>query len=477
MKINSLKNLLDLKIEDIDDSVIQSGLELFGNVHETECKFAIMRILTSVLMSGKMCSDDTIIKYNQGCELYLKHVCRLIRRPTIKDWDKFAIENSVYILYTCKFYCSYQEPNDEMQNIIFKIMTNLAYKDIINKYFVDYAFSCYKEVNEGVRVNIVYFLQNVYLDDDWIDDDEFIEKYRECITHFIRTYYIIHPYLSMELLTDARMLFPINREWIDLILSLTEQNVENYETFEKCIIYLNSISNSWMMDYIVQSPIVKMIVNKALNTNDDTIIYLLTNMFLTFTSSEETEVPCEFYYKYIFHRMIVQEKMLDVYPRHILFSLSNIVCTNTNIKFINVNDILSYITYVIRNYNEIECALDTDIYYLIENLRVLISFKEILAHKEFMDAYAMWIQYNGNIKIYRITRMMFHYIAYNPEFHYLYKSTLSEKVLELANKSYMYKRLVNRYMNFTLEQKCAKLLHKMGKIDDNDLEVLDITIY
>ena len=56
MKITSLKSLLDLRLEEFDNNVIQSGLELFKNVTESECKHGVFQILTSALMNikGKM---------------------------------------------------------------------------------------------------------------------------------------------------------------------------------------------------------------------------------------------------------------------------------------------------------------------------------------------------------------------------------------------------------------------------------------
>lgn len=478
MDINSLKSLLDYKIEDIDDNVIESGIKLFKNVKEQACQYDIMRVLTNILMSGKKCSDGTLDKYDECCQIYLRNTCRLIRRPKIQEWDNVVIENAKYILYNSKLYISRFDTLDEnMYTTIFKIMTNLAFKDIIDEYFVYYAFNCYNEIeNESLRVNVVYFLQNVYLDDNWINNEKFTEKYTKCIQHFIHKYYIIHPLLSMELLNDAKILFPQNREWIDLILSLMEQNAENYEIFEKCVIYLNNISNVDMMKYIVESTIVKMIINKVINTGDDTITFLLTKMLVNFTSCVDTEVPCEFYYKYIFNRLIIQEKLIDIYPKYILFGLSNIVCEKVNFDFININDVLSYVANTIIFYNDCQ-ELCIDIYHIINNLKdVLSSFKEIISHKKFMDTYAGWM-YMDDIKLCRVTRMMFHYIAYNEECHYMYKSLLSERVMELSKDSHIYKRIVNKYMNFSLEQKCAKLLYKMGKIDSNDLEALDVTIY
>lgn len=474
MEINSLKSLLDYKLEDIDDHVIQSGLELFINVKEQECKYNIMQVITSVLMGGKICSDDTLKKYDKCCEIYLTDVCRLVRRTNIQEWDNFAVDNAKYILYNSKFHISRNLViSENMYIIIFRIMTNLAYKDIIDEYFVNCAFNCYdKTENETLMVNIMYFLQNVYLDDDWTENDEFTETYVQCIQHFIRKYYITYPLLCMELLSDGRVLFQLNTEWVDLILSLMEQNVEHYEIFEKCIVYFNYIRDENMMEYIVKSTIVKMIINKAINTSDDTILYLLTNMFVNFTSCVHTELPCEFYYKYIYNRM---KGNLDVYPKYMLFGLSNIVSVEVNTNFVNVNDVLSYVANVIKYYDDCQ-ELCADIYYLIDNLRNVSSFKEIVTHKQFMNTFAGWM-YIKNIKMYILTRMMFHYIAYNPEYHYLYKSLLSERVMELSRDSYMYKRIVNRYMNFSLEQKCAKLLYKMGKIDDDDLEALDVTIY
>lgn len=506
MEINSLKSLLDYKIEDIDDHVMKSALELFINVKEHECKYGIMHMLTGVLMSngsnggsngssigsigsigssgssgGEKYSSETMLKYYECCKIYLKNTCHLLRRSPIHEWDKFAIENGNYILYNAKLYISFSHERDKlderMYTTIFMIMTNLAFKDIIDDFFVNHALKWYyKTENEMLRLNIVYFLQNVYLDDDWIDNDEFTEQYTECMKHFINKYYILYPLLSMELLIDGRVLFPLSKHWVDLILSLMEQNVEHYEIFEKCVVYLNYINDTDLIEYILQRTAVKMIVNKAINTEDEAILYLLTNMFVTFTSCVDTEMPCEFYYKYIFHKMMVQEKLIKVYPKHVLFGLSNIVSETVNTLFINVNDVLSYVSNVIRYYDDCE-ELCVDIYYIIDNLRnVLSSFKEIISHANFIDAYARWM-YMGDIKIYRLTRIMFHYIAYNPEYHYLYKSILSERVMELSRDSYMYKRIVNRYMNFTLEQKCAKLLYKMGKIDVEDLEALDITIY
>ena len=483
MEINSLKSLLDCKIDDFDDQVMKSGLELFINVNEQECKYGIMQILTSVLMCGKEYSDETMEKYDECCEIYLTNACNLLRQSRIHEWDKFAVENGNYILYNTKLYIFRHsdedggEMDEKMYTKIAMIMTNLAFKDIIDEYFVYSVFKWYyKTETEILRLHIVYFLQNVYLDDDWIDNDEFTEQYVECIQDFIKKYYIQYPLLSMELLTDAKRLFCLNKDWVDLVLSLMEQNVEHYEIFKKCILYLNRINDKNLIEYIVENSVSKMIVNKAIHTEDDTIFYLLTSMFMNFTSCVDTEKPCEFYYKYVYHRMMNQEKMIEVYPKHVLFALSNIVCEKVNAEFINVKDILSYITNVIKHYDECE-ELCVEIYHIIENLRdMLSSFKEVVSNKEFMDAYAEWI-YMRNIKMYKLTRGMFHYIAYNPEYHYLYKSRLSERVMELSRDSYMYKRIVNRYMNFTLEQKCAKLLYKMGKIDTEDLEVLDVTIY
>jgi hypothetical protein len=477
--ISSLKSLLDYNIKDIDDNVIESSLEYFKNVKEEECKYGIIRVITSVLMSYKKCSDNVLNKYDECCEIYLKSVCSLLRQHKIHKWDDFAIANADCIIYNCKLYisrhCSSGQLDNDMCIAIFMIMTNLAYKDIIDGYFVYYGFILYNETdNEKLKVSIVYFLQNVYLDENWIDDDEFTDKYVECIQNFIRKYYINYPLLTMELLNDARILFPINTDWLDLILSLMEQNVEYYKVFERCVIYLNHIEDTLLLEYIVESTKAKMIINKAINTNDDYILYTMTNMFVNFTSCLETELPCEFYYNYIF-KYILNRNVIDVYPKYILFGLSNILCEKENYSYINVNNVLTYVANVIKEYDDCQ-ELCTEIYHILDNLRNALSFKEIIEHDVFMDAYARW-DYMTDIKIYRITRMMFHYIAYNEEYHYMYKSVLNNRVMELAKDSYMYRRLINRYMNFSLEQKCAQLLYKMGKIDDEDLEALDITIY
>jgi hypothetical protein len=165
-----------------------------------------------------------------------------------------------------------------------------------------------------------------------------------------------------------------------------------------------------------------------------------------------------------------------------LFALSNIFAIEDNFSFVNLDDVAYYLTCIMEKYEgDDSVTFYSDIYYIIQNLQTSGNLVHVLT-REFIYAHISFVNcmveddgdhedreelmYSTLVSIVKTMSQHEHLQ------HYLDKA-YGQTVLCLGQNQVE----IERYMNYTLQQQCALVLHRKNQISSEDLDALDIHLH
>lgn len=357
-----------------------------------------------------------------------------------------------YIFIVCSFYCYYDITDIRLINHGKKLIEKLP-----NEY--------------DLHREILLFFVNVY----YGNSNNLLSNYTKYAFDFICNCSNIYPRLVSKIFETLENVNTIPPEIFDISIQFLSENLQNKQIYSRMITFYRKRDDVYTLNYICNHSLTKKIIRDKFDNPIE--LYLITQLFSYFTSSTETDVPCEFYYKNIFLPILDKIDVICVNPRYILFSLSNILASACNYSFIDVEKICKYMYNIITIYKYLNRFLD-DIYYIVYNMADNNVLHVCMKDPKFIDTLVYWIR-NTMVEsyfFYYSVLCIFKTISKHDELYYLFDSKLGKNVLELAQ---MEPRLhpVMEYMNCTLQQKCGRILYKNNKISYKELEELGVTLY
>ncbi len=366
---------------------------------------------------------------------------------------------------------------------IFTILSNIAYEDIVYKEFVELAMHMYLEhvTFPDLDCEILYFLRNVYFDKVGITylSGDFLSTY---VINFVTRRADVYPELAAELLCNFTRFMNeeglVTKQLIDLALRIVDEYSDTDWAWNHIHVFFKHISDPKLLDYMVGQPLAKLLVENTF-ANEPENVFNLIRLFSSATTSNSTELPCQFFYTYIFEPF--QKKGMDVYPRYMLLALSNILATNVNLEFVNLDLVLNYVVDVLETYPT-SSDLYEDIFFVMDNMNHMGLIAALIHTPNFMDHFHTWISLVdcSHVKsefVYRSIAHIFRAIAQDESLLYHFDSDLGTEVRKLGHKSDEVYKTVCNTMHCTLQQKCALLCYNHNKISLDDLKALDVTIY
>ncbi len=384
-------------------------------------------------------------------------------------------------LYITKHqFCS---ENASVYSNIFTILSNVAYKDVVYKEFVEFAVEMYLDhvTSAILDYDIIHFLRNVYFDEVGTTylDEHFILT---CVINFITRRADVYPELAAELMgVFARFMKKeelVTKPLIDIALQVLEEYSYTEWAWESIHMFVKDIDDSELLEYMVDRPRTKLLAENTMWHRPEDASNLI-RLFCTATTSTETELPCQFFYKYIFEPF--QKTGLHVYPRNMLLALSNILTSTDNLEFVDMDSVIKYVVDVLEMYPT-SSDLYEDIFFVITNINRVGRLTDLVRNEDFMDHFRTWVSHvdysHTKAKfVYKSIAHIFRAVSQNESLWYYFDSELGADVRRLADVSDEVRKTVRGSMHCTLQQKCALMLYHQNKIGLDDLKVLDVTIY
>jgi hypothetical protein len=267
---------------------------------------------------------------------------------------------------------------------------------------------------------------------------------------------------------------------LDISLTILSDNLENQGSSginNDIYSFYSTLNEPEDVDYICNHPITRRMVRDVIQTRGVHLEFIFKLMSM-FTEKPSTEVPCEFYYKHIFTPLLKNQD----YPKSNLFALSNIFAIEDNFSFVNLDDVAYYLTCIMEKYEgDDSVTFYSDIYYIIQNLQTSGNLVHVLT-REFIYAHISFVNcmveddgdhedreelmYSTLVSIVKTMSQHEHLQ------HYLDKA-YGQTVLCLGQNQVE----IERYMNYTLQQQCALVLHRKNQISSEDLDALDIHLH
>lgn len=366
---------------------------------------------------------------------------------------------------------------------IFTIMTNIAYENVIYKEFVELAMHMYLEhvAFPELDCEILYFLRNVYFDEVGIAylSGDFLSTY---VINFVTRRADVYPELAAELLGNFTRFMNeeglVTKQLIDLALRIVEEYSDTDWAWNHIHVFFKYISDFQLLDYMVAHPLAKLLAENTIAHESDNVFNLI-RLFSSATTSNSTELPCQFFYTSIFAPF--HKKGMDVYPRYMLLALSNILASNVNMEFVDIELVIQYVVDVLEMYPT-STDLYEDIFFVMDNMNHMGLVAALVHNAEFMDHFHTWISHVdcSHVKaefLYRSIAHIFRAIAQDESLWYHFDLELGTEVRRLGHRSNEVYKTVCNSMNCTLQQKCALVLVQHNKISLDDLKALDVTIY
>lgn len=407
-------------------------------------------------------------RYIHDWDLHLK-----LKRGYIEDTSEVNILLQMLQLYI-KINPEYNVDTMNTYHKLFDVCSNLSFNNIHDYKLIDVARTMYFKYPDAsqLHIEIIFFLSNVYIDDNV---NVFVPDYDKYANHFITTYESVYDDTIMDILEYYKP-----NEFVpsvlDVAMQLLRDNLENTNNHNRILRFYRYISNDKdSIEYICNHSITKRMIRHSIQIGMH--VFFLSRIFSYFTSHKDTELPCEFYY----NQFIVPFERVQIYPSHTLFSLTNILAVQENYSFIDITTITKFLTWCFSNYND-DSRLYTDLYHTIFNLYEGRHLHYILHDSEFVNALKSWmyeIEYANGDKndAYDIIKYICKTISQHDELQYLFNTEFTGVVLALAHKTCVLHDTVERYLNCTLQQKCALLLYKKNMIKSDELAELDIHIH
>lgn len=427
------------------------------------------------------CDDEfrQILLDNGFCKCLPRYICDWdihlkLKRGYIGDTSEVNILQQMLQLYI-KTNPEYNVDTMNTYHNLFGVCSNLSFNNIHDYKLIDAARTMYFKYPDASQLHneIIFFLSNAYIDDDV---NIFVPDYNRYANHFITEYIGVYDDIIMDTLEYYKP-----NEFIpsvlDVAIQLLHENLDNTNNYNRILNFYRFVSNDKdSIEYICNHSITKRMIHNSIQTGMH--VYLLSRIFSYFTSHKDTELPCEFYY----NQFIVPFERLQIYPSHTLFSLSNILAIQDNYSFIDITIITKYLSWCFYRYND-DSRLYTNLYYTIFNLYEARYLHYILHDFEFMNALKSWmyeIEYTNDIDdkndAYDIIKYICKTISQYDELQYLFKTEFTGIVLAITRDVHILYN-IERYLNCTLEQKCALILYKKNMIKMDELDELGVHIH
>lgn len=408
----------------------------------------------------------------------------------IHDWDSCLKDKRGYIdndknevNIACEMFKLYIQCNPEYNvdtmdtyHALFSTCSNLSFNDVNDSVLTNCAREMYWKYLDAPQLHneIIFFLSNVYLDKE---ADVLIPDFNKYANHFITTYNSVYDDLIIDVL-EIYKLDEFVPSVLDVAIQLLNDNLDNRKNYNCIVKFFRTIAEEKeSAEYICNHSITKGMIRHSIQTGMHT--YLLTQVYSYFTSHQETEVPCEFFY----NEFIIPSEHRQIYPNYTLFSLSNILAVKDNFAFVDMNIITKFLRACFYRYKD-DSKLYTNLYYVIINLYDSGYLHCILSDVDFIHVFKSWMCETEHVDdigtmsdAYDIIKYICKTISQHDELHYIFEDqAFINIVLDVANKTHTLHD-IEQYLNCTLEQKCALLLYKKNMIKLTELQELDVHIH
>lgn len=498
---NSISNLVFNSI--IDKKELSESYQLLYIFSITESRFILPSIELYTLTSDTILRKDIIFYLISLFYTDDNFKQELIDNGFIKclsiyihDWDMFlrsqfgilSTENTseINIVFSMiKLYIQYNlEYNTDTMNIyhsIFAVCANMSFNNMNDAEMIHVAKTMYFKYPDESQLHneIIFFLSNIYLDND---ADTYIPDFDVYAIHFISKYYTMPAYDNT--IMDIFEIYKPNPDnyynvnLINIAIKFLNDNLhisKNYNRISKY--FLTIADNKDCSDYISTHPLVKRMVQYCMQT--DTHLFNLSRVFCGFASNVDTEIPCQFYYNYFIVPIV--ELQREVYPRYNLFALSNILAVQDNYQFVDMHIVTKYLSTIFKSYHD-DLGLFVELYHNIVNLYEAKHLVYCLQEQEFVDSFIIWINELGdsfNHYTHDIIKYMCKTISMHDDLMYLFNTGLGTSLCTVIHywSDDEIRDDIERYMNNTLQQKCALILYKKNMIHLRELEELDVRLF
>ena len=460
--------------------LLQPSIDLYIACNNESLQNDIMLFLTNVFYDDRPqyrnelvacgfynCIPIYMVNLNKVIQAYINNNDRVMKivsheRKVAFDLMDLYIAQNQYTNSTAPTY-----------HAIFSVCSNLAFKDIIARKMVDNGTLLFKQYESAdLKYEILYFLGNVVHDKK---KGHFLYNYEFYALDYLKKYRTYNSTFSAEIYTtlDNHHLDD-DHEFIDISLTILSDNLDTPpttpHTFDKInnsiYAFYKSLDNPDDADYICRHPTTLRLIQDAIKTRIN--LEYITKLMTNFTANELTEYPCEVYYKSIFTPLLT----ITTNPEPILLALSNIFSKSMNFSFVNLDDVTRYLTRIMTGYRRFS-PFCVDMYHIIQNLRVTNNLVHVLT-PEFVYAYMRCIDSVGSGQLLYST--LVHVIRTMSQYEHLHHY-FDEPFGRYALGSDQDQDKIEQYMNCTLQQQCALVLHRNNQLNVKDLEDLDIHLY
>lgn len=341
---------------------------------------------------------------------------------------------------------------------IFNILINLAYYDIIlPKHFKTAVKIYYDTDNYNLRTEIMLYISNVYRDD--LYKNQVYDIYMDLVENYLLNYYSRNPEEVSELFFDidhpSEKMLDVFIDYLDTCKNF----LINSSSVSKCISAFSKRLTEDNIKYILNHGSFKYFANNIVLVSHTNYLRYYIQIFSYWTYYS---IGSQFFYKLFLKNNNINISIQDT--SYIFFAISNII--TEPLDTIDNEVLIEHITKYLSRCNNIEF-----IYFITSNISN-DSLGKLLNNSLFIHEFSRWLfrhssYIDHNMK--NILSRIFIYIGENPEYHYLYRQ------LPICQQN-LYP-IIEKYLHYTLAQKCAILLYNRKNISMADLNILDVQIF